>query len=144
MRATFQGEQTVEQVHTIAKTLGEKQVTLKDIGPEEVETLLKQVGNKFGSVHFVKRGNGQLRKMCFRLHVKNPSNANAPKGKKNRKGVNKKNTQMVVFDVNKVLRNSDGSVKKDDEGKQLRGAWRTVPLEKVVRICVDGVTYLID
>jgi hypothetical protein len=55
MIATFKSEQTVEQVHTVAKTLGEKEVSLRDVGPAEVETLLRKAGNKIGSVHFVKR-----------------------------------------------------------------------------------------
>jgi hypothetical protein len=145
MKATFKGRQTVEQVHTIAKTLGEKEVTLEDLNPTEVETLMRQAGNKIGSVHFVKRKDGSLRKMCYRLHVQNPTNARKPKGqsKVDRKIINEKNTQMVVFDVNKVHRNKDGEIKKGDDGKQLRGAWRTVPLEKVVRVCVDGIVYQI-
>jgi len=147
MIATFKGEQTVEQVHTVAKTLGEKEVGLKDVGPNEIETLLRKAGNKIGSVHFVKRtGKKELRKMCYRLHVKNPSHASAPKGtgSKSRKDINKKNNQMTVFDTNKVLRNRAGEIKVDSEGKQQRGAWRTVPLDQVTRICVDGVTYTIS
>ena len=147
MKAVFTSEQTVDQVHQVAKTLGEKNVTLSDIGPEEVGTLLKKAGTKIGSVHFVKRSNGDLRKMCFRLHVTTPSFANKPKGKKagkSRKAVNKKNNQMTVFDTNKVLRDNAGDIKTDENGKQQRGAWRTVPLDKVTRICVDGITYTIE
>jgi hypothetical protein len=145
MKATFTTEQTVEQVHTVAKTLNEKNVVLSDIGPAEVETLLRKAGNNFGSVHFIKRGDDSLRKMSYRLHVTSPSHASRPRGvnAKSRKDVNKKNNQMTVFDVNKVLRNRKGEIKTDDTGKQLRGAWRTVPLENVVRIKVDGVTYQI-
>ena len=45
------------------------------------------------------------------------------------------NGQMTVFDVNKVVR-KDGEVIG-------RGAWRTVPLENVVRICVNQKVYSI-
>ena len=145
MKATFTTDQTVEQVHTVAKTLNEKSVVLSEIGPSEVETLIRQAGNKIGSVHFVKRSDSSLRKMCFRLHVKQPSFASKPRGTNavSRKAVNKKNNQMTVFDVNKVLRNRKGEIKTDENGKQQRGAWRTVPLDNVVRVCVDGVTYQI-
>jgi hypothetical protein len=143
MKAVFKSKQTVEQVHLVAKTLGEKEVTLIQVNPEDVEVLLRKAGNKIGSVHFEKRTDKSLRKMCYRLHVKNPKNANAPKGN-NRKGVNKRNKQMTVYDVNKVIRNKAKEIQYDENGKQQRGAWRTVPLENVVRICVDGITYKIE
>lgn len=140
MKATFKSEQTVEDVHKVAKVVGEKEITLSGVDPEDVEVLLRKAGNKIGSVHFHKRKTNELRKMCYRLHVRNPKHANAPKGN-SRKGVNKKNTQMTVYDVNKVNRDAQNQIIVDENGKQQRGAWRTVPLEKVVRICVDGVTY---
>ena len=89
--------------------------------------------------------NNELRKMCYRLGVRNPTSASRPKGgSQNRKAINKKNKQMTVFDVNKVCRDRQGNIKYDDDGKQLRGAWRTVPLENVIRVCVDGVVYQIN
>lgn len=139
MKVYFSQTQDVEDVHRIAKAFGEKRVILKDVDPEEMRKLLQQAGNKIGSVHFIKRSNDELRKMCFRLHVKNPSAANKPKGT-DRKNISVKNTQMTVFDVNKVIRNRKGEI-QFTEGKQQRGAWRTVPLENVVRACIDGVTY---
>jgi len=106
---------------------------------EWVKERIEEAGNQMGSVHFIKRTNGELRKMSYRLHVKNPSFANKPKGKKRkyRKEVNKRNRQITVFDNNKVIR--------DQEGKIVgRGAWRTVPLENVVRIKNKGVEYKIE
>ena len=131
-----------------------------------VKSKLEDAGNHIGSVHFEKRKDGALRKMSYRLHVKNPSVAAAPKGIRQesrtvcscgkekgnglsqcnsgpfttvarvaavqKKDIDKKNNQMTVFDTNKVVR-KDGVVIG-------RGAWRTVPLEKVVRIRSKGTT----
>jgi len=137
-------EKDVNKVHTVAKNSTASTVYLTNVDTEEVEKLLKKAGSKIASVHFLKRSNKELRKMCYRLGVRNPSFASKPKGgDKNRKEVNKKNNQLTVFDVNKVCRDRKGKIKYSDDGKQLRGAWRTVPLENVTRVCVDGVTYQI-
>jgi len=141
MKATIVGNQTVEQVHTVAKQMGQT-VVLEDVHPSDVETLMKKAGNKIASVHFTKRSDKSLRKMCYRLHVTNPSSASRPKGSsQSRKAINKKNNQMTVFDVNKVCKDRSGEYKLDENGNRMRGAWRTVPLENVTRVCVDGVTY---
>ena len=51
-----------------------------------------------------------------------------------KKLIDEKNTQMTVLDANKVVR--------DGNGKAIgRGAWRTVPLERVTRIANRGVKY---
>jgi hypothetical protein len=145
MKATIEVNQSVNNVHTTAKQSGAKTVALTNVKPTEVEALLRKAGSKIASVHFKKRSNNELRKMCYRLGVTNPSSASRPKGgNASRKDVNKKNRQITVFDVNKVCRDRSGNIKYDDTGKQLRGAWRTVPLEKVTRVCVDGVTYEIS
>jgi len=44
---------------------------------------------------------------------------------------------MTVFDVNKVVRDDSGTIIG-------RGAWRTIPLERVERICNKGVLYIIN
>jgi len=131
-----------------------------------VKSRIEDSGNHIGSVHFEKRGDGTLRKMSYRLHVKNPSVASAPKGlrqeykeickcgelkgrcnkgpfdrvavsvaKNHKKEIDQKNDQMTVFDTNKVVRKNGVIIG--------RGAWRTVPLEKVVRIRSKGTTYVI-
>lgn len=46
--------------------------------PENVRDLIKTAGNTIGSVHFLKRKDGSLRKMSYRLHVQNPTVAKAP------------------------------------------------------------------
>lgn len=45
-----------------------------------VRQQIEKAGTTIGSVHFKKRENGELRKMCYRLHVTKPSVAKAPKG----------------------------------------------------------------
>ena len=151
MKATIEvnlpgnGAKSVNNVHTVAKQLGGKTVTLTKATPKEIETLLRKAGSKLASVHFKKRSTNELRKMCYRLNVQNPSSASRPKGgSTSRKDINKKNKQITVFDVNKVNRDRSGKIKYDENGKQLRGAWRTVPLENVTRVCVDGVVYNIE
>ncbi len=134
---------------------GRMHLGVQNATPEEIKGLMEFAGNKIGSVHFIKRSTGELRKMCYRLHVQAPSHANAPKSSKikfdgqfhrdesgrfaisknkliaSRKRLNEANDQITVFDVNKVT----------DEA---RGAWRTVPLDQVKRIVADGVTYDIE
>ena len=99
----------------------------------KVKNLIESVGNKIGSVHFRKRSDGSLRKMCYRLHTKKPQYATSPSGKrfKKRQALNSDNLQMTVFDVNKVVRDKKGKIAG-------RGAWRTIPLENVVRTCING------
>jgi len=143
MKATIEVNKTANQVHDVAKQLGSN-VTLTKVTPSEVRTIMRKAGTKIASVHFEKRSDKSLRKMCYRLGVTNPKTANAPTGKNaNRKTVDSTNNQITVYDVNKVVRNRDGEIEYDENGKQQRGAWRTVPLENVTRVCVDGVTYQI-
>ena len=144
MKALFENDQTVEDIHKVAKLLGEKRIVLQDTTTEEMEQVIRLSKNKFGSVHFIKRSDKKLRKMSYRLHVTNPTFANAPKGTGNRKGVNKRNNQMTVFDTNKVLRDKQGNILYDETGKQQRGAWRTIPLENVKRVFADGVEYIVQ
>lgn len=108
---------------------------ITDDSPENLRKVIESAGNKIGSVHFIKRSTGKLRKMSYRLHVTNPRYAKKPMGKKVIDDV--ANTQMTVFDTNKVI--------KDKETGEVigRGAWRTIPLENVVRIAAGGKTYLI-
>ena len=113
-----------------------------DCSIDDIRDMIQAAGTQIGSVHFRKRSDGSLRKMCYRLHVTNPQWTKAPKGNNNRKAVNQKNNQLTVYDVNKVIREKDGSVKVQD-GKQCRGAYRTIPLENVEGVCAGGMTYVI-
>ena len=162
----------------------EKLVRATDPDVKWIKERIEEAGTKIGSVHFRKRKDNTLRKMCYRLHVKNPSVAKAPVGikksdvkqtssnspiyecmqckkpkgegknecmlgpfhivakltskssrrpVKSKKEIDKANNQMTVFDVNKVVYEDGVSIG--------RGAWRTVPLEKVERICSQGTVY---
>jgi hypothetical protein len=104
---------------------------------KKVRSLIESAGNKIGSVHFRKRSTGELRKMAYRLHVRNPSTAVAPfTGQIGAtKMKDKDNLQITVLDVNKI-------VKKDNEVIG-RGAWRTIALENVERVAVGGEVYKI-
>ena len=110
-----------------------------------IKEKIELAGNLLGSVHFYKREDNTLRKMSYRLHVRKPSIAKTPsdkssgftaKRKLDRKTVDSKNNQMTVLDANKVVRDAEGKIIG-------RGAWRTVPLDNVVRISNRGVTYII-
>jgi hypothetical protein len=151
----------------------EKEVIAFNPPLEWIREKIELAGNKIGSVHFNKRSNDELRKMSYRLHVVNPSTGKAPgtsskvimvkkslcmlcgeeegngkcllgpfretlvpKKKVDKKTVDKKNNQMTVYDANKVIRDKENEIIG-------RGAYRTVPLEKVIRIKNNGITYII-
>jgi hypothetical protein len=103
----------------------------------KVRELILSADNTIGSVSFNKRSNGELRKMAYRLHVTNPSVGPAPKGIRDTKTINAKNLQLTVLDANKVVRDDDGNILG-------RGAYRTIPLEKVTSVTVRRTTYLIE
>jgi len=105
---------------------------------QAVKELIRSAGNKIGSVHFKKRSTGELRKMCYRLHTQKPAYATKPSGKRHisRKAKDSEHQMMTVLDVNKVLRDKKGKIAG-------RGDWRTIPLENVVRVKVDGTIYRI-
>ena len=100
---------------------------------EWVRAKIEEAKNNIGSVWFVKKSNGELRKMTYRLHVNSPSVAKKPSGLNtgNRKEIDARNNNMTVFDCNAVVR--------DDSGNKIgRGAWKTIPLNNVVRIKNNG------
>lgn len=123
-----------------------------------VQQTIENAGTTIGSVHFTKRTNGEYRKMSYRLHVTKPSSASIPKGLANRvkdysnpstsvkdgittlkwskKDIDKAHTQLTVLDANKVVKDEQGNIVG-------RGAWRTIPLENVVRIVNKGTEYVI-
>ena len=119
----------------LKETLAKSSVGLvTNDSPSNIRRIIESAGNQMGSVHFIKRSTGTLRKMSYRLHVTNPKFAKKPSGHKVVNDV--ANDQMTVFDVNKP-------VKKDGEVIG-RGAWRTIPLENVCRIVAGGKTYIIS
>ncbi|MDD5015784.1 MAG: hypothetical protein PHW73_11945 [Atribacterota bacterium] len=116
-----------------------KEIVVKNES-EKVKTVKKIIlsaGNYLASVHFKKRSDGAKRRMSFRLHVRKPTYARAPGNKdQKRSKINRDNKQLTVFDVNKVRYNRRGLMCG-------RGDFRTIPLETVTRICVNGEIYKI-
>ena len=129
-------------IRTIKKR-GKKMSTVILMQPpvQTIKALIKSAGTNIGSVYFIKKENNELRKMCYRLHVKNPKTSkfktekNSKASKKKQK-TDKSHNLITVYDVNKVIRDSLGN-------KIGRGAWRCIPLDKVTRIVADGVEYQI-
>ena len=117
-----------------------KVITLKSekARVRRVRKLIESAGNKIGSVHFRKRSDGELRRMCYRLHTSAPTYATKPSGKRFRQRAarDSDNNMMTVIDTNAVIRNKKGKIAG-------RGDWRTIPLENVVRVCVNGTIYRI-
>ena len=108
---------------------------------KKIKKAIQSAGNTIGAVHFIKRSNGELRRMAYRLHVRKPSVAKAPKYKNESEKFktiekDKENLQLTVLDVNKVVRNKQGEIKG-------RGMWRTIPLENVMRISARGIQYIV-
>jgi len=101
-----------------------------------VKGLILSAGNHIGSVHFRKRSDGSKRRMSYRLHVKEPTYAKAPSGKKSYKHrkINDENDLVTVFDCNKIKYNHKDRICG-------RGEYRSIPLDTVYRICVNGEIY---
>jgi len=117
-----------------------------------VKKVIESVGSKIGSVTFIKRTTGEIREMQYKLHVSNPKYAKTPNEKPNYKGgflrdkngrfakniskrqkeINEENSQIVVFDVNKI---------EYKNGEKIRGAYRTIPLENVEKVSAGNIVY---
>ena len=104
---------------------------------EWVREKILDAGVKFGNVWFYKREDGSLRKMCFKLHCANPKHSKKPNSFDANYSQRKDSQNITVYDVNKV--NKDALT-----GKVTRGAYRSIPLDRVVRIVSDGTIYLIN
>ena len=108
----------------------------------KVRDIILSAGNQIASVWFRKRSDGSLRKMAYRLHVANPTYAPTPNSTsfKKRKAKDSDNQMITVLDVNKVIRSKSGRRKGKICG---RGAYRSIPMENVIRVCVKGEIYRI-
>jgi len=117
-----------------------KLITVKSLKARvrRVKDIIQSAGNQIGNVHFIKRTDGTRRRMAYRLRVNKPTYASKPTGKrfKANKAKDSDNLQVTVFDVNKIRYNHQGRMCG-------RGDWRTVPLETVTRIAVNGEIYKI-
>lgn len=102
-----------------------------------VKELMRSIGNRIGSVYFFKRSDGSRRRMSYRVRVQKPTYAKAPNGKgKKHKAINEKKGLITVFDTNSLIYDKKG-------GMCGRGGWRSVPLNSVYRLKVNGQVYKI-
>ena len=108
-----------------------------ETSPERIRQIMESVGSKIGNVHFIKRSNGELRKMSYRLHVRNPKVGKAPSGDGNRKAADKVTDTMTVYSTNDIVKDKDGN-------KIGRGAYKRIPLDGVTRIVANGKVYEIQ
>ena len=97
-----------------------------------VRKLMLTAGTRIGSVSFIKRETGRLRRIAYRLHCR-PTYAPVPKGN-TRKAINRKHNLITVLDVNQPLYNRKGHIIG-------RGAWKSIPLDTVVRIRAGGTIF---
>jgi len=102
--------------------------------PSRVRQIMESVGSKIGNVHFIKRSNGELRKMSYRLHVRNPKHIASPSGSTNRHQADLSNDTMTVYSTNDVVRDREGNIIG-------RGAYKRIPLDGVTRVVANGKVY---
>jgi len=102
--------------------------------PSRVRQIMESVGSKIGNVHFIKRSNGELRKMSYRLHVRNPKHIASPSGSTNRRQADLSNDTMTVYSTNDVVRDREGNIIG-------RGAYKRIPLDGVTRVVANGKVY---
>jgi len=125
-----------------SRSLPVREVIEFNSSPERIKAIIESAGTGIASVHFIKRSTGELRKMAYRLHVKNPSGVKAPSGKGDRSGIGTSarktrdisNDLITVYDVNVQEKKSDG--------KFVRGGYRMIPLDAVTQITVKGNRYI--
>lgn len=104
---------------------------------ERIRQIMESVGSKIGNVHFIKKSNGKLRKMSFRLHVRNPKHQASPSGNVDRRAQDVSNGTMTVYSTNDVVRDKDKNIIG-------RGAYKCIPLDRVTRIVANGKVYEIQ
>ena len=115
-----------------------------------VKKQIELAGSKIGSVWFYKK-DGSLRKMCYRLRVKNPKYISPPKTSNSpaqpievkqagvkvitfnkHKTMNENHNLLTVYDVNLRIKDKNGKCTGE------RGGYRSIPLLQVFRICAGG------
>lgn len=102
-----------------------------------VKRLILSAGNKIGSIHFIKRSDGSRRRISYRLHVRKPTYAKAPSGNNSdRRLRDEKNNLITLFDCNSVRYDKKGRING-------RGNWKSIPINNVYRIKVNGSIYRI-
>ena len=78
-----------------------------------VKSLMSGIGNQIGSVWFYKRSDGELRKMAYRLHVKEPTYEKKPTGQRfaYKKALDSEKNLITLFDCNCIRYNKKGRIK---------------------------------
>jgi len=105
--------------------------------PERVKQIIYSSGSKIGNIWFYKKSNGELRKMSYRLGVKNPKHIKKPSGNSNRRSDDASKDLLTVYSTNDVVRDKDNNIIG-------RGAYKRIPLNNVVRIVAGGRVYEIQ
>lgn len=117
-----------------------KEILIKSLPKRirKVRSLLESVGDKIGSVHFVKRSDGKKRRMSYRLHVKSPSYCPKPTGKNflERQAKDSDKGLITLFDTNMIRYNKKGLMSG-------RGGYKSIPLDGIYRLKVCGEIYRI-
>jgi hypothetical protein len=103
-----------------------------------VKELIQSAGNQIFAVTFIKRSDGTKRKMSCRRKVRKPSYAKAPTGQVSfkRRDQDDKNNLMTVFDCNCLKYNRQDRLNG-------RGGWKSLPLDSVTRLKINGEVYKI-
>ena len=98
----------------------------------KAKKIMESAGRQIANVWFLKRNDGSLRKMSYRVGVKKPTYVRSPRGK----GIvdNQKHNLLTVFDTNVMKYNKNGKLNG-------RGGYRSVPLDAVIRISTGGTIY---
>jgi hypothetical protein len=101
-----------------------------------VKKLMESVGENFGSVWFLRRKDGTLRKMAYKLHVQHPTYAKEPTSEKflYKKAMDSEKSLITVFDTNFCRYNNKNRLCG-------RGSYKSVPLDNVIRLKVGGTIY---
>lgn len=120
---------------TLKKDVKPKKVAyIIGYSPSDLKEIIESAETNIGAVTFRKRTNGEVRRMTYRLHVKDPKFAKKPTGQG--KIVSDSNL-ITVFDTNKVIRDANNVIIG-------RGAWRTIPLDSIMSITAAGKKYIVS
>lgn len=114
-----------------------------------IEDMIVEIGDgKIFSVEFIKKTNGEYRKMVARRGVyKGVKNDEGTNGAWNRKALDAMHKVLTVYDVNK-LEDKESTVLLDIDGnvvnKKDRGAFRRINLDGLKKAKINGVSYIFD
>lgn len=135
-----------------------------------VKKMIDSVGTRIGAVEFIKRTDGSLRKMCYRLHVNTPSQSSGPKAKiypkKDESGFIRNSqgrfTKALVRDIHgrfvkdtqkisKQINERNNQVTVFDvnkvefkDGQKIRGAYRTIPLDGIKKVTTHYAVFILS